>query len=115
MQLGWTGPVEVISNFAREVVPVPVDRTTLDTPQDAFVVAGSGRFVGRKGFDTLIAAVARRPDAWLWLIGEGERRAELEAQVAAAGMTGRTRFTGWVEGAHALCRRRRLLCDAIAP
>ena len=96
-ELGWTGPVEVISNFARAVEPVPVDRATLDTPRDAFVVAGSGRFVGRKGFDTLVAAVARRPDAWLWLIGEGERRAELEAQVAAAGMADRTRFTGWVE------------------
>ncbi len=95
--LGWTGRVEVISNFAREVTPVPVDRATLDTPEDAFVVAGAGRFVRRKGFDTLVEAMAARPDAWLWLIGEGEKRAELEAQVAAAGLTDRTRFTGWVE------------------
>ena len=96
-ELGWTGPVEVVSNFVRPVAPVPVARATLNTPEDAFVVAGSGRFVGRKGFDTLVDAVAKRPDAWLWLIGEGERRAELEAQVAAAGMAGRTRFVGWVE------------------
>lgn len=96
-ELGFERPVEVISNFAREVTPVPVDRATLDTPAGAFVVAGSGRFVGRKGFDTLVAAVAKRPNAWLWLIGEGDKRAELEAQVAAVGLKDRTRFTGWVE------------------
>ena len=96
-ELGFAGRIEVISNFVRDVEPVAVDRQRLDTPADAFLIAGSGRFVGRKGFDTLIAAVAARPDAWLWLIGEGDKRAELEAQVEAAGIAGRTRFTGWVE------------------
>lgn len=95
--LGWTRPIRVISNFARDVAITPVDRAALDTPADAFVIAGSGRFVRRKGFDTLIRAAARLPGAWLWLIGEGEKRAEMEALVAELGIADRTRFTGWVD------------------
>jgi glycosyltransferase involved in cell wall biosynthesis len=95
--LGWTKPALVVSNFAREVTPVAVDRATLDTPKDAFVIAGSGRFVGRKGFDVLIRAAAQVPDAWLWLAGTGEREAELRALVAELSLANRTRFLGWVE------------------
>lgn len=95
--LGWSRPVRVVSNFPRKVTIVPVTRAVMDTPEDAFVIAGSGRFVRRKGFDTLIAAAAAVPNAWLWLMGEGEERAAMEAQVAALGMAARTRFTGWVD------------------
>lgn len=94
--LGWTRPIRVISNFARPVEVAPVTRAAMDTPEDAFVIAGAGRFVGLKAFDKLIRAAAQVPGAWLWLIGEGEKRAELEALVAELGMTDRTRFTGWV-------------------
>lgn len=95
--LGWNKPVHVVSNFAREVQPVAIDRARLDTPEDAFVISGSGRFVNRKGFDVLIRAAAQVPDAWLWLMGEGERRAELEALAETLGIAGRTRFAGWVD------------------
>ena len=95
--LGWDRPVHVITNFPREVEPAPVSRAALDTPEDAFVVVGSGRFVHRKGFDTLLRAVARLPGAWAWLVGEGEKRAELEALARELGIAGRVRFTGWVD------------------
>jgi glycosyltransferase involved in cell wall biosynthesis len=98
-ELGWSRPLRVISNFPRPITPVPVDRARLATPPDAFVVSGSGRFVAYKGFDTLVRAVAQIPDAWLWLIGDGAERANLEALVASLGMQGRTRFTGWVDEA----------------
>lgn len=94
--LGWTRPIRVISNFAREVEISPIRRADLETPEDAFVIAAAGRFIRRKGFDTLIRAAAAVPGAWLWLIGEGEKRAEMEALVAELGLAGRTRFTGWV-------------------
>jgi glycosyltransferase involved in cell wall biosynthesis len=96
-ELGWTKPVLMISNFARSVTPVPVDRATLDTPRDAFLIAGGGRFVPRKGLDLLIRAAARVPGAWLWLIGDGKERARLEALVQSEGIAERTRFAGWVE------------------
>ncbi len=95
--LGWTRPLHIISNFAREVTPVPVTRAAYDTPEDAFLICGVGRFIRRKGFDTLIQAASQVPDAWLWLVGEGETRREMEAQVAELRLSDRTRFLGWVE------------------
>ncbi len=97
LQQGWSKPVHVISNFPREVTPVAIDRADLNTPKDAFVISGVGRFIRRKGFDTLVRAAARIPNAYLWLIGDGERRSELEALTAELGIAERTRFTGWVD------------------
>lgn len=96
-KLGWQGGLHIISNFPREVTPVAIDRASMDTPKDAFVVAGTGRFVGRKGFDALIRAVAAIPDAWLWLAGDGTEDAALRALVSELGMDNRTRFTGWID------------------
>lgn len=95
--LGWPGRTATITNFARQVTPNPVNRADYDTPEDALLIAGAGRFVPRKGMDLLVQAVAEMPDAWLWLIGDGKERAALEAQVEALGMANRTRFIGWVE------------------
>ncbi len=96
-RLGWERPVHVISNFPREVAPRPVSRASLDTPEEAFLIVSSGRFVGRKGFDVVLRAAARVPDAWVWLVGDGEKRGELEALARALGIIDRVRFTGWVD------------------
>jgi glycosyltransferase involved in cell wall biosynthesis len=95
--LGWDRPLHVVSNFARQVEIRPVRRADHGTPEDAFVIAGSGRFIGRKGFDTLIRAAAEVPGAWLWLAGAGEREGELRALAEDLGIGARTRFFGWVE------------------
>ena len=95
--LGWTRPVRTISNFPREVTPVPVARAELDTPEDVFLISGAGRFVPRKGHDLLIRAAAQIPDAWLWLIGDGQERRTLEKLAHTVGIADRTRFVGWVE------------------
>lgn len=95
--LGWTRPALTISNFPRQVAPVPVDRAAYDTPDDAFVVAASGRFVTRKGFDTLIRAIAQVPGAYLWLLGDGQQRAALAALAQELGVADRLRFSGWIE------------------
>lgn len=95
--LGWPGEVATITNFAREVTPVRVDRAPLSTPDDAFLIAGAGRFVPRKGMDLLLRAAARIPDSWVWLIGDGKERANLEALARELGIADRVRFTGWLE------------------
>lgn len=95
--LGWDKPIRTISNFARQVTPVPVSRGALDTPEDAFVISSAGRFVNRKGMDFLIRAAARVPNAYLWLIGEGKERDALEALAQSEGIAERTRFIGWVD------------------
>ena len=94
--LGWTGPVHTITNFPPHVTPRPVNRSELNTPEDVFLISGAARFVPRKRVDLLIRAAARIPEAWLWLLGDGQERSTLEALVHEVGMANRTRFTGWV-------------------
>jgi glycosyltransferase involved in cell wall biosynthesis len=101
--LGWTRPMLTISNFPRPVAPAPVPRARLNTPDDAFLICGAGRFVPRKGMDLLVRAAAKIPGAWLWLVGDGVERQTLEALARETGMWERTRFVGWVkEPAHYL-------------
>ncbi len=95
--LGWEKPALTITNFARPVTPIRVDRAAHDTPEKAFVVAAAGRFVNRKGLDLAIRAVARVSNAWLWLLGDGPEKAALEALVQAEGIGDRTRMLGWVD------------------
>ncbi|NTJ42912.1 glycosyltransferase [Agrobacterium larrymoorei] len=93
--IGWSRGVEVVSNFTSTEKVSPVSRAALDTPVDATVVMSMGRFVKRKGFHTLIDAVAALPGVYLWLAGDGEERENLEAQVSARNMNDRVRFLGW--------------------
>ncbi|KIQ02732.1 lipopolysaccharide biosynthesis protein [Agrobacterium tumefaciens] len=93
--LGWTRGVEVISNFTNTQEIASISKALLDTPDNAPVVMSMGRFVKRKGFHTLIDAVAALPGVYLWLVGDGEERESLEAQVDARGMRERVRFLGW--------------------
>jgi glycosyltransferase involved in cell wall biosynthesis len=96
VDLGWKRPIKLISNFPREVAPVPVSRAQMNTPEQAFIICGTGRFTGRKAFDVLVRAAAKVEGAWLWLIGDGYDRAKLEALAAELGIAERTRFTGWL-------------------
>ncbi|MCC2610625.1 glycosyltransferase [Neorhizobium petrolearium] len=98
-KLGWTRGIEVISNFTNANAMPPASRASADTPEDVPVIMSMGRFVKRKGFHTLIDAMAAVPDAYLWLAGEGEEQEALEAQVRERGMTGRVRFLGWQKDA----------------
>ncbi|WP_284759098.1 glycosyltransferase [Agrobacterium sp. fls2-241-TYG-188a] len=93
--LGWTHGVEVISNFTNTQRIAPVARAEMGTPQDVPLVMSMGRFVKRKGFHTLVDAVASLPGVHLWLAGDGEERESLEAQVVALGLRDRVRFIGW--------------------
>ncbi len=95
--LGWNRPIVTITNFPRDVVPSPVAKSNLNTPEDAFVICGAGRFVKRKGLDLLIRIAAHTPNSYLWLIGDGPERNALERSAKAAGIIDRTRFTGWVD------------------
>ncbi|THK38435.1 glycosyltransferase [Ensifer sp. MPMI2T] len=94
-KLGWKRDVEIISNFTNTERVEPVSRATLDTPDEAPVVMSMGRFVERKGFHTLIQAVAKVPDAYLWLLGDGEERDNLHKLATDLGVAARVRFAGW--------------------
>ena len=94
-ELGWEKPARTISNFTLVKPTKPIDRVALATPSDAFVVVGLGRFVRRKGFHTLIDAVAKLPGVMLWLVGGGEEEGALKEQAEKLGLSERIRFAGW--------------------
>ena len=94
--LGWTRPAITITNFPPSLDVVPCGRAQLDTPEDAFVVVSAGRFVDCKGFEGLIHAVAKLSNVYLWLVGDGPLRKDLERCAADLGIANFVRFPGWV-------------------
>ena len=73
------------------------------TPEDVLLLS-VGRLEENKGFHVLIRAIsamARQhllPERWKWvLVGDGPRRAQLERDIASAGLTANVRLTGRVD------------------
>jgi glycosyltransferase involved in cell wall biosynthesis len=69
-------------------------RAALGVSTSMLLVAAAGRLVSKKGFEYLIDAIARTPDAVLVLAGEGSLRGDLERRAATAGARERVRFLG---------------------
>ncbi|HTO32341.1 MAG TPA: glycosyltransferase [Pararhizobium sp.] len=99
-KMGWTRDVEVITNFTRAKPVTAIQRSELQTPENAFVVVGMGRFVPRKGFDHLIKAVRDVQNAYLWLLGDGPERENLIKLASDLGISDRVRFPGWKTNAY---------------
>ena len=93
--LGWTGAVEVISNFPR-VGETTGEAPEFDLPTGSFILCAAGRFVDLKGFDSLIRATALTQGTALCLVGDGEERLALEALTRELGISERVQMTGWV-------------------
>lgn len=93
---GYQGRAEVISNFppAPMAGDLPSALAARPRPKGGRVVA-VGRFVGIKGYDILIRAMAHAPDTELWLIGEGPLEGDLRALAAELGLADRVLFLGW--------------------
>jgi glycosyltransferase involved in cell wall biosynthesis len=122
---------EQLGRYVRENWGVPAERIALlpncvaperfvpaDPPQEveANTVGYAGTLIGYEGLDTLIEAVARLAGAGhpvrVELIGDGEARAELEAQVQRLGLADRISFRGRVPPGEAreLLARCALVC-----
>ena len=73
-------------------------RAALGLAPDAVVVGIVGRLGIEKGHAAFVEAAARiaprHPDARFLIVGEGLQRADIEARVAAAGLTQRVRLLG---------------------
>lgn len=99
IQKGWpSNRVFYLPNFAE--VPEnssPYDRKVFDTPEKAPLILAVGRLHKNKAFDTLIRALPKVPDAYLWILGDGPERAFLESLVVNLGINARVRFIGWQE------------------
>jgi glycosyltransferase involved in cell wall biosynthesis len=84
-----------LPNFVDAVTASPVERASLDTPDGVPVLLALGRLHANKGFDVLLAALQRVPEAVLWLGGEGPEETALKQAAERLGVTGRVRFLGW--------------------
>lgn len=102
---GWPADrVCYIPNFASPGGAAVADRATLDTPADAPLMLGLGRLHVHKGHDVSLRALARLPEAYLWIAGSGPLDGELKALAKQLGVTDRVRFLGWREDASSLYR-----------
>lgn len=100
---GWPAErVHYLPNFAVHERAAPVARASLGTPETARLALALGRLHRSKGFDVLLGALKSLPRLHLWLAGEGEERAALEARVVELGIGGRVKFLGWREDVPAL-------------
>ncbi|AFU99716.1 glycosyltransferase [Simiduia agarivorans] len=87
--------VFMIPNFVDEAEVEPLPRDSFDTPADAPLILSAGRLHPVKGFDILIRALKRVPDAILWLAGAGPEDENLRSLAKSEGVADRIRFLGW--------------------
>jgi glycosyltransferase involved in cell wall biosynthesis len=100
---GWPAErTHYLPNFVSASIADPLPREEFYTPNDVPVLLALGRLHENKAFDVLLDALARIPNAYLWLAGEGPKRAELEAQAEKIGVKPRVRFLGWRDDVEAL-------------
>lgn len=92
-QLCFRGPVVVVPNG------VTISSSGADVARSAQPrIVCVGRLMPHKRYELLVRAIAELQAGWptlqVHIVGDGERRAGLEREVAAAGLTGRFQFHG---------------------
>jgi glycosyltransferase involved in cell wall biosynthesis len=77
-----------------------------DLPPQAIVCTGIGRLVPQKGFDILVQAFAKIasqvPDLYCLIIGEGDDKEKLSAQIRTTGLETRIRLLGYQDRSQAM-------------
>jgi len=84
-----------IPNFADETPVEPLPRDSFETPADRPLILAAGRLHENKGFDILLQALKKVPDAMLWLAGSGPEEQALKQQCHELSLDERVRFLGW--------------------
>jgi len=91
-----------LPNFVFDEDAEPLSRRDFYTPNDVPLIVALGRLHENKAFDVLLSALARVPNAYLWLAGEGPLKEELQKQAEVLGIKPRVRFLGWRDDTAAL-------------
>ena len=101
---GWPEDrVHHVPNFVDDLGgAAPLDRASLGVPPGPKLVVALGRLHRNKGFDVLIRALARIPDAHAVIAGEGPERNELLELARREGAAERLHLPGWREDTGAL-------------
>jgi glycosyltransferase involved in cell wall biosynthesis len=91
---GWPADrVRYLPNFVPDLAAAKP--AALPVPAGARVVLAMGRLHADKGFDVLLAAIARLPEVHAVIAGDGPERGALQSLAARAGILPRVHFLGW--------------------
>jgi glycosyltransferase involved in cell wall biosynthesis len=100
---GWPdGKAHYLPNFVSAEPAEPLSRRALYTPDSVPLILTMGRLHENKGFDVMLEALSRVPNAYLWIAGEGPLRGELEKMAEKMAVKPRVRFLGWRDDIAAL-------------
>ena len=95
-EAGWPADrAHYLPNFVNGARETPWPRSNLFTPDRSPLILALGRLHANKAFDVLLRAVARVPEAYLWIAGEGPLRGELLTLAERLGVKPRLRILGW--------------------
>jgi glycosyltransferase involved in cell wall biosynthesis len=70
-------------------------RAALDLAPEVPLIGVVGRLVAIKEVRLALEVLSRLPHAHMAILGDGDRRDELEGEATSMGLRGRTHFTGW--------------------
>jgi len=103
VEQGWPEEkAHYLPNFVTSKPEEPLMRKELYTPDLAPLFLCMGRLHENKGFDVMLEALSRVPNAYLWIAGEGAQRQYLENMAEVLGVKPRVRFLGWRNDVEAL-------------
>jgi glycosyltransferase involved in cell wall biosynthesis len=95
-EAGWPADrVHYLPNFVNGARESQWPRANAFTPDRSPLILALGRLHANKAFDVLLRALARVPEAYLWIAGEGPLRGELLALAERLGVKPRLRILGW--------------------
>ncbi|MGD9638943.1 MAG: glycosyltransferase [Alphaproteobacteria bacterium] len=95
---GWDKErVYYLPNFVDGAQSEPVSREKLYIPKNAKVIFALGRFHENKAFDVLVKALAKLPEVYCIIAGDGPLRQKIEEIAKDYGSKPRIRFIGWQE------------------
>ncbi|MEH6402114.1 MAG: glycosyltransferase [Sneathiella sp.] len=93
---GWPSErAHYIPNFVNWTAVAPIERTTLDTPEEATVLLALGRLHENKAFDVALKTLAKLENVYLWIAGTGPLLENLKTLSRDLGVDDRVRFLGW--------------------
>lgn len=94
---GVTQPITVVPIGLRAHKNTPIaSRAELNVAKQAIVAVSIGRLVPRKGYDVLLSAWKKIPEAILVIIGDGPMKEELQRKIQDYNLQGRVRLMGQV-------------------